>query len=157
MRDSGFAPTVFVAPTLPYLSDSAEQIDGLIGALGHHRQRLVVDQQQAALGGVDRAGRTPEAGSRRRVAHLDLPPAAAGVPQQHRPGGHGRPEVRHHRIEVPVFGDEARVGVGVDQREEAGVVRHFEEHRGRVAARSKGIRERRYAGWCGQGGNLTVT
>jgi DNA repair photolyase len=33
MRDAGFAPTVFVAPILPHLSDSAEQIDELIGVL----------------------------------------------------------------------------------------------------------------------------
>ncbi|BCY08822.1 radical SAM protein [Actinoplanes sp. L3-i22] len=33
MRDAGFSPTVFVAPILPHLSDSAEQLDALIGTL----------------------------------------------------------------------------------------------------------------------------
>ncbi|XVV14928.1 SPL family radical SAM protein [Actinoplanes sp. CA-131856] len=33
MRDAGFAPTVFVAPILPELTDSAEQLDDLIGTL----------------------------------------------------------------------------------------------------------------------------
>jgi DNA repair photolyase len=31
MRDAGFAPTVFVAPILPELTDSAEHLDELIG------------------------------------------------------------------------------------------------------------------------------
>jgi DNA repair photolyase len=33
MRDAGFAPTVFVAPILPRLTDSEEHLDALIGAL----------------------------------------------------------------------------------------------------------------------------
>jgi DNA repair photolyase len=33
MRDAGFAPTVFVAPILPHLTDRPEQIDELIGTL----------------------------------------------------------------------------------------------------------------------------
>ncbi|GAA3454008.1 Rv2578c family radical SAM protein [Dactylosporangium matsuzakiense] len=33
MRDAGFAPTVFLAPILPYLTDSAEQLDATIAEL----------------------------------------------------------------------------------------------------------------------------
>ncbi|MBM0228514.1 hypothetical protein [Micromonospora sp. ATA51] len=33
MRDAGLTPTVFVAPILPELTDSTEQIDELIGTL----------------------------------------------------------------------------------------------------------------------------
>ncbi|WP_203828299.1 radical SAM protein [Actinoplanes palleronii] len=33
MRDAGFTPTVFVAPILPHLTDSTDQIDTLIGTL----------------------------------------------------------------------------------------------------------------------------
>ncbi|MFE9694766.1 hypothetical protein [Micromonospora sp. NPDC005806] len=37
MRDAGLTPTVFVAPILPELTDSTEQIDELIGTLADAR------------------------------------------------------------------------------------------------------------------------
>ncbi|MBU2667826.1 Rv2578c family radical SAM protein [Actinoplanes bogorensis] len=52
MRDAGFAPTVFVAPILPELTDSAEHLDELIGTLAEAGAGAVLPTSLYLMRGV---------------------------------------------------------------------------------------------------------
>ncbi|WP_436535892.1 Rv2578c family radical SAM protein [Actinoplanes sp. HUAS TT8] len=52
MRDAGFAPTVFVAPILPHLTDSAEHLDELIGTLANAGAAAVLPTSLYLMRGV---------------------------------------------------------------------------------------------------------
>ncbi|MET0954729.1 MAG: radical SAM protein [Cryobacterium sp.] len=105
MRDAGFTPTVFVAPILPELTDSAEQIDTLIGALAQAGAGAVLPTSLSLMRGVKDLffawlGREhPEL----LTTYTDLYATGSRVPQSYRELVRSRVNraLRRHGLPVP--------------------------------------------------------
>ncbi|WP_436535998.1 radical SAM protein [Actinoplanes sp. HUAS TT8] len=110
MRDAGFAPTVFVAPILPGLTDSTEQIDQLIGTLAAAGAAHVLPTVLYLMSGVKELffGWLRQAHPELVPTYADLYAHGSEVPRPYRDVVRARVNqaLRRHGLPIPGTGTE---------------------------------------------------